>query len=434
MADIDGDGDLDVILAQEFQPNVLLLNDGNGRFEDASAERMPIARHDSEDIAIADVDGDGDLDLVFVSEDDTINELYLNDGTGFFIAENDRIPAGGISNALVVEDMNGDGAPDLLVGNRGQDFLLINDGNGFFADESAARVPNLPGITQDLEIGDADGDGDLDLLVGSEGRNSLLINNGEGFFADESEARIPVRESIEETREAEFGDVDGDGDLDILFANVSLFVVGADGQNRLLINNGEGFFTDETAVRLPVDIRAAFDVELIDLDGDGDLDAVTANAFGPEGFLAFANDGSGFFQDASEELFGGVVPGPGFDVEQADFNRDGLEDLYLASRLGVDRLLLAARTAASGIRCKDVKKFKVKKCSSGRLPIQVVLRKKKYAGRRVAVTLDGETTLFAEVKKKKARLIVVDLESGPHTAELTDPAGCFPAKERVCSE
>lgn len=60
--DVDADGDLDLVLAMEFAPNVLLLNDGTGRFTDAS-DRLPRTRHDSEDIAAADFDGDGDPDL-----------------------------------------------------------------------------------------------------------------------------------------------------------------------------------------------------------------------------------------------------------------------------------------------------------------------------------------------------------------------------------
>lgn len=82
VGDADGDGDPDLALAIEFGPNLLVINDGSGRFADETASRLPAAIHDSEDAAFADLDGDGDRDLVFVSEDDQINELYLNDGAG----------------------------------------------------------------------------------------------------------------------------------------------------------------------------------------------------------------------------------------------------------------------------------------------------------------------------------------------------------------
>ena len=91
-ADIDGDGDPDIIIANEFQPNVILINDGSGRFTNESAKRIPQPVHDSEDIAVADFDGDGDLDIVFVSEDDFVHEYYLNDGTGIFSDVGNRLP------------------------------------------------------------------------------------------------------------------------------------------------------------------------------------------------------------------------------------------------------------------------------------------------------------------------------------------------------
>ncbi|NDJ78110.1 MAG: VCBS repeat-containing protein, partial [Chloroflexi bacterium] len=119
--DVEGDGDLDLLIAYEFLPNLLLLNDGSGNFTDASAERLPQNPHDSEDIGVADFDGDGDLDVVVVTEDDQVNELYINDGAGFFTDETaQRLPVTGVSNAVLVTDLNGDGAPDILIGNNGQ--------------------------------------------------------------------------------------------------------------------------------------------------------------------------------------------------------------------------------------------------------------------------------------------------------------------------
>jgi len=341
-ADLDGDGDLDIVLAHEFQPNILLLNDGAGRFANGSA-RLPSAVHDSEDVGFADFDGDGDLDVVVVSEDDATNELYFNDGSANFTDEGGRLPVTGISNAVVVADVSGDGAPDILIGNNGQNTILINDGAGNFVEETASRLPTRFDITQDLELGDVDGDGDLDLLVGNEDRNRLLINTGVGVYADESD-RIPERSGTEETREADLGDVDGDGDLDILFANVRAFIPSSSEQNRVLINDGAGNFTDETASRLPSFLDRSFDGDFVDVDGDGDLDIVTTDA-GAGGvarpFRVFLNDGSGSFELAAP---GEVLPtsaiGAGFDIEFADFDGDGLRDLYLASRGTNDRLLL----------------------------------------------------------------------------------------------
>ncbi len=347
VADLDADGDLDIVIANEFRPNILLLNDGTGHFSDGSS-RLPPTNRDSEDVGIADFDGDGDLDIVVVSEDDRVNELYFNDGAGRFSDEGARLPVEGTTNGVVVGDLNGDGFPDILFANNGQDAVIVNDGTGNFVDETAERLPRSGDVTQDLELGDVDGDGDLDLVVANEGANALYINDGAGRFRDESATRIPRRDGGEETREADFGDVDGDGDLDLLFANVAAFVAGADPRNRLLINDGAGFFTDETSSRLPSASVSSFDGDLVDVDGDGDLDIVTANSdvdlsvgrIADSRYRAYLNNGSGVFSDASDEVFGAGATGTGLDLEFADFDGDGQPDFYLASRGTADRLLL----------------------------------------------------------------------------------------------
>lgn len=346
-ADLDGDGDIDIAIANEFQPNFLLLNNGDGTFVKAGPGRIPQANHDSEDVAIADFDKDGDSDIVVVTEDDFVNEYYLNDGNGFFSDAGNRIPVTGRSNAVVCGDIDGDGDDDLIIGNNGQNHLLINDGAGFFADGTALRLPLRSDVTQDIELGDVDGDGDLDLIVANEGLNHLLLNNGAGFFSDAPAGALPAS-ILDETREADFGDVDGDGDLDILFANTILFTA-HDPQNRLFVNDGSGVFTDETASRLPVDADKTFDGDFIDIDRDGDLDILTANldstgaAAANAPYRVYLNDGEGVFLLKTETIYPSGVVGNGLDIEAADFNGDGWPDLYLSSRWGTDRLLLQRR-------------------------------------------------------------------------------------------
>jgi hypothetical protein len=344
--DVDADGDLDLIVAREAQPNVLLLNDGQGRFSNASG-RIPQVALDSEDIAVGDFDRDGDPDVVIVTEDPVggvrYNEYYLNDGQGNFSDVHTRLPPTIESNAVAAGDIDSDGDLDLVVSDRGRERALMNDGRGFFSDESATRLPAAPDdATQDVTLGDVDGDGDPDLVVANEqGTNQLLLNDGRGFFTPAAEGSLPLRQTREATRNADLGDVDGDGDLDLLFANVSFG--GGDPQGRLLLNNGSGVFSDVTSARLAGMVVGAIDADLVDLDGDADIDIVTAPV--PAGpYRVYLNDGHGSFGDATARFFPPALIGQGLEIEAADFDGDRRLDLYLANFLeSPDMLLLAKR-------------------------------------------------------------------------------------------
>jgi hypothetical protein len=351
-ADADGDGDLDLALAMEFAPNVLLLNDGDARFTNASAQ-LPRAEHDSEDVAFADFDGDGDLDLVLVSEDDRKDELYLNDGDGRFSDASERLTPDDVSNALVVLDLDGDGSPDVLTGNIGVDRALVNDGDGKFRDETATRWAQSAreSRTQDLEAFDADGDGDLDVIVANEGQDELYLNVS-GVLVDVTATNLPRSNS--ESREIRAADFDGDGDLDLAVANVR-FVLREPERDALLLNDGRGVFTRAPDGSLAeAGDRSNFTIQTHDVDADRDVDIIAPNTlFGRESgdYRILLNDGSARFSAAAP---GSVLPesadGNGFDVEVADFDGDGGADLFLCNRAslrndaegsgGIQRLLL----------------------------------------------------------------------------------------------
>jgi hypothetical protein len=331
--DVDGDGDTDLALAMEFEPNRLLLNDGSGHFVDAS-DRLPRTVHDSEDVAFADFDGDGDPDIVLVSEDDRTDELYLNDGEAVFTDASARLPTDDVSNAHAVVDLDGDGAVDILTGNIGVDRVLINDGRGRFSDRTGDLWPQSgESRTQDLELADVDGDGDPDVLVGNEGQNELFIN-ADGRLIDETSVRLPVL--VDETREIRAGDVDGDGDTDLVVANVR-FLMDESARDYLLLNDGQGVFTRAGAAAFPEDGRSNFTIQFVDLDADGDLDALApATDFAPDGagdILVLLNDGRGTFRSPGPgEVLPAALTGNGFDIEVADFDGDGSDELLFCNR------------------------------------------------------------------------------------------------------
>jgi len=344
VADIDKDGDLDIVIAVEFYKNVILLNDGKGNFKDGSSllpDKVALLSskpysyypyHDSEDVMIEDINKDGLLDIVFVTEDDQKNELYLQKKDGTFKDDSNQFPVEGVSNGLIKADLDGDGWTDFIVGNNGQNKYLKNN-KGTLVDETKKRLPAIKDVTQDVEVGDYDNDGDLDLLVGNEDDNRLLQNNGKGFFKDVTKEVFSSGIS-EETREADFADIDNDGDLDIYFANIQMFTTKTPTQ-RLLINEN-GKYTDQGTTRLNfTNLIGLLDADFFDIDQDGDQDLLLGEI---NGLSIGINDGKGNFTEQTSKLLGTVVTSIVVDIEVADFNKDGKPDIYLSCFRGGDKL------------------------------------------------------------------------------------------------
>lgn len=105
---------------------------------------------------------------------------------------------------------------------------------------------------------------------GDPGQGTSVSQSSAPLFRDVSGTHLPAGALDGLSMDAGVADMDGDGDLDILFANFSAFVENADPRNRLLINDGRGFFTDETEERLPGDPDSSF-------DGDGLEDVYLAS-------------------------------------------------------------------------------------------------------------------------------------------------------------
>ena len=341
--DIDGDGDLDIIVVNALTQNRLYINDGTGSFTDETASRLPVDSDKGVEGDFGDVDGDGDLDIIVVNNS-VQNRLLINDGTGFFTDETaSRLPVESFGDCDGdFGDVDGDGDLDLAVGNCAtlgdgdQSRLLINDGTGVFIDETSARIPAILDRTGEIELGlsDVDGDGDLDILMangGSRGgqQNRILINDGFGYFTEETSTRLPG--FSDSTKDIDLGDVDGDGDLDVIVTNVN------GEQNNLLINNGSGVFSDQTVSRLPIDSNSSFEADFADVDGDGDLDIIVANINNDQNSILI-NDGTGNFADETG-LRLPIDSNTSYDMEFGDVDGDGDLDIIMANN-GQNRLYI----------------------------------------------------------------------------------------------
>lgn len=335
-ADLNGDGAPELILAVESAPNKILVNNGSGQFTDQSGS-LANQNYDSRDLWVADFNNDSFLDIIFVSGPTQPNEFYLNNGQGISFSDlSNRVNYSGNSTTVNAWDINNDGSTDIMIGNRGQNTILINNGNAFFANETIQRLPQQNTQTNDLSWADLDGDNWFDIVTAEQQNNRLYLNQDSGFFEEQSSGRIPADNVPEETYDVNLVDVDNDGDLDLYYGNTA-FQSGSKGQDRLLINDGQGFFADQTAERLPKIATNTSDADFADLNNDNYLDIIVGNFDG--GIRVLINDGSGTFADKSpnwiEEDYAPAVN----NIDLADYNGDRRWDIYLSVQDGPDQLL-----------------------------------------------------------------------------------------------
>ena len=360
LVDVDGDGDLDAVLAVEMSANRLYINDGQGHFTWKQGA-LGTKAHDTEHVLSADFNRDGYPDLIFVAEEDHAHQLFLGGPGGVFTDASDRLPKMSEGNGLAVGDVNGDGLPDIVIGNSaeerpgkprasGQNFLWLNDPKqpGTFIDATATHLPAYEDDTQDIALADVDGDGDLDMVIANENPpNRLLLNDGKGHFREAPKA-LQLLTPLE-TREVHVFDANGDGSPDILFLNLTSNNKkwDKDPQARLLINKGRGKFRDETKTRLPENRFSSWGGMVMDFNHDGHPDlivgAIDVPGFKPLQLRAYANDGKGRFSDVTATVMPAATVGRSWSMAKGDVNGDGVEDLFVGTWGTQARLLLGKK-------------------------------------------------------------------------------------------
>ena len=267
-ADLDGDGDKDVLSASRDDSKIAWYeNQGNGSF--GKQRVIDDQAREAKIVYASDLDGDGDIDVLSASGDEDKIVWYENQGNGIFGGENIINTGAGSAEALYTIDIDGDGDQDVFsdyFSFRGGIVWYDNNGDGTF------------GIGKTLEVGlssvksifsaDLDGDGNLDMLSASSGNEDQITwhrNQGNGDFGPPN----IISSSVNGANSVSAADLDGDGDLDVISS--------AQDNNRIFWheNLGNGIFGDQEIISASV-FRPQL-VFVADLDGDGDKDVLSAS-------------------------------------------------------------------------------------------------------------------------------------------------------------
>ncbi|EDQ91286.1 uncharacterized protein MONBRDRAFT_31515, partial [Monosiga brevicollis MX1] len=324
-ADIDGDGNMDVAWISEIQHSVgWSRNLGVGQFDERKVYLDTLLG--AQNIEAGDMDGDGLTDILVTSYLLDGVYLYRNLGGGRFTGRLRISEAIDGAVALNLADLDQDGDLDILCfGHYAQTILWFpNIGNGTFSPPH--RLVYSHGVRA-LRAVDLDGDGDLDVLIAAQGVNpvQVLRNQGQGVFEATTEG---ITSQLVYAQNAEAVDLDGDGLLDVVItapADQILFWhrnLGNDSYDatRTEIANGNGFYA----------------LTVVDFDKDGDLDLITTSLV-PGNVILFENIGGGAFA-APMQLYDGSaastaavdLTGNGFvDIIVPDYHRYGIR--WLAS-------------------------------------------------------------------------------------------------------
>ncbi|MFK7771222.1 MAG: T9SS type A sorting domain-containing protein [Saprospiraceae bacterium] len=268
--DLDGDGDLDVIAASTFVDKVEWYEntDGLGNFGDPQV--VTTNADMVYNVYAADIDGDGDIDILSVSRDDNKVAWYENtDGLGNFSSE--KIISTDVSEAtsIGVEDIDNDGDLDVIVGASGVNNLVWYenlDGLGNFGNE---EIINSNGFTvHSLRGVDFDGDNDIDILSGSENGILSWYENLDGL-GDFGTAQIVTSGEVQ-INSVDAKDIDNDGDIDIISS--SYFY-----DKLEWYENIDGLGNFELVQEVTSTADGIISIYAIDLDNDLDLDLVSAS-------------------------------------------------------------------------------------------------------------------------------------------------------------
>lgn len=343
LADMDGDKDLDVIVLNEGPDNRIWIND-NGIF-------IPGQSFGNDDVeyfnlAAADVDGDNDIDVFTVDLD--IIKLWLNNGSGILSDSGQTFNLEYVSAlSAALGDLDGDKDVDLFVATDDINKIWFNENGVFSGDGQDVSESDL--ISYDAALGDLDGDTDLDVFVANDEFNEVFFNDGNGNFTPSREA---IGSEFEESFDVALADIDGDNDLDAVVINTDSF--------DTYFNDGKGSFT---GVSHNYEQAESLGLALGDLDNDNDVDIFVASS---NDNAIWKNSGSGNFTKDSQKLGASFA----FCAAIGDINGDDFPDVIFANEEGEEyegsELLEIEFTLDEAERGEDDLKFNKLKIKEGK--------------------------------------------------------------------
>ncbi|MBN1508344.1 MAG: VCBS repeat-containing protein [Sedimentisphaerales bacterium] len=284
--------------------------------------------HAAASVHAADLDADGDLDVLSASTRDNKISWYANVGAGLFGPRQVITTAADMPGSVYAADLDGDNDIDVLSASLGDNKIAwyANDGSGHFGPQQV--VTTEAHHPRSVYAADLDGDRDLDVLSASDidGKVAWYANNGSGHFSPQQ---------VITTTDDDFGsvyaaDLDGDGDLDVLSA--SFGPSNADDHTASIAwyaNNGSGHFAPQQVISTTP--GETFSVYAADLDGDGDMDVLSTHVVSTPwqvlsgGVTWYANDGSGHF--GSPQVVAKGASYAAMYVRAADLNGDKVLDV-----------------------------------------------------------------------------------------------------------
>ncbi len=296
-------------------------------------------------LALADLDDDGDPDLITLGALGDVPGIYENDGSGNFI---DRSIGSGIgptlrASGVIAGDYDNDGDLDLYISCWMEpNFLYRNEGGFVFTDQTGVARVGDPGGGQGCAWGDYDNDGLLDLYVANRPEdpispppipNRLYHNLGNGEF-EEVALLLGVDRGNDPTFQASFVDFDRDGDADLYLAT-DKGECDANGWRNHLFENVGGTFVDITASSGTEACIEAMCIAIGDFNGNGHQDFYCTN--GPPGNALFINQGDSTFT-AEAGISGTSSFALGWGSVMFDFDNDRDLDLYVCNQTVENRL------------------------------------------------------------------------------------------------